>query len=186
MAWFEKKEKSGADGIPSLPELPKLPELPDFDDSPRMNQNDLPHLPSYPNSSFGQKFSQNAIKDAVSGEKEDEEGEADEFPGEREIMPRPPQINFPKRMSMPSEEYPRFDRMKSGKPEPVFIRIDKFEESLRMLEDAKKKLNEMDGMLRGIKKIKEEEDRELKHWEAEIQTIKGEFEKINQDLFSRI
>ena len=41
-------------------------------------------------------------------------------------------------------------------------------------------------MLRSIKKIKEDEDRELKQWEAEIQAIKGEFEKINQNLFSML
>ena len=41
-------------------------------------------------------------------------------------------------------------------------------------------------MLRNIRKIKEEEERELKEWESEVQKIKGEFEKINSELFSRI
>jgi len=44
----------------------------------------------------------------------------------------------------------------------------------------------MEEMLRHIKKIKEEEENELKDWEAEIQKIKSDFEKMDNELFSRI
>lgn len=197
MAWFEKKEKKGADEIPSLPELPRLPELPKLgdsygmnfpkmDDSKNANPVDLPHLPSYPNNSFGKKFSQNAIKDAVSGEEEEEEGEADEFPDEEEMTPKPLPV-FAKKSAVPSDEYQRpMGIMKPRKPEPVFIRIDKFEAGLGMLEDARKKLGEMEEMLKSIKKTREEEDKEIRQWENDIQSINGDFEKINQDLFSRV
>ena len=90
---------------------------------------------------------------------------------------------------MPEENYKKeFSNSfrKSGKPEPVFIRIDKFEESLDMFENAKKKLAEMEDMLKGVKKTKEEEDKEIRGWEMEIQKIKSEFEKIDSNLFSRI
>ena len=44
----------------------------------------------------------------------------------------------------------------------------------------------MEEMLMNIKKIKDDEDRELKWWDAEIQKIKQEFEKIDANLFSKI
>ena len=173
---------------PALPELPKIPEMPKFRKSLSMDQMTIPHLPSYPNSSFGRKFSQNAIKDAVSGEKGDEgDSLADESYG-NETMPEPPQLGFLKRTTMPSEEYmPKATNFgKQQKSEPVFIRIDKFQESLNMFEETKKKISDMEEMLRNVKKIKDEESKELSQWEMEIQRIKNEFEKINRNLFSKV
>jgi len=189
MGWFNKKESKSEMDAPALPELPKIPDMPKFSKSLVMDQMTIPHLPSYPNSSFGKKFSQNAIKDAVSGEKEDEEdSHADESYG-NEMMPEPPQLGFLKRTTMPDEDYTPKTSSSFGKQqraEPVFIRIDKFQESLKMFEETKKKISEMEEMFRSVKKIKEEEGRELSQWEMEIQKIKGEFEKINRNLFSKV
>ena len=190
MGWFNKKEQSSNENIPSLPELPKLPELPRLG-PPNIDSMNLPQLPSMPDSPFGRKFSQSMIKDAVSGEKEDEQFEGESFGDipNAEIMPKFPQMPLIKKMSMPSEDYrSEFTNSfkKSKKPEPVFIRIDKFEESLEMFENAKKKIAEMEDALKSIKKTKEEEEKEIKGWEMEIQKIKSEFEKIDSDLFSRI
>ena len=41
-------------------------------------------------------------------------------------------------------------------------------------------------MLRDIKTIKEEEEKELEGWEKEIQTIKEQIEKVDKDIFSKI
>jgi len=191
MSWFEKKGEKKSVSMASLPELPMLPELPSLDSFSFANEpkQAIPNLPSYPNNSFGKKFSQNAIKDAVSGEKEDdnEEDEADEFPENAETMPKPLQNVLIKKPEVYREEYkPRMPQFKPISKEPVYIRIDKFEEALNMLSDAKNKVSEMEDMLRHIKKIKEEEENELKDWEAEIQKIKSDFEKMDNELFSRI
>lgn len=198
MAWFGKKEESGKIELPSLPELPKLPELPSLDEFSSESKINLPALPSYPNSSFGKKFSQNAIKDAVSGEKEEEEEFNADESLEEETMRKPlsrnanlqnsPIPGFVKRATLSSEEYkPKFSGLRRNeKMEPVFIRVDKFEESLNILDDARGKIAEMEEMLRHIKKIKEEEDTELKEWEIEIQKIKSDFDKIDKELFSKI
>ncbi len=190
MAWFGKKREeidSNGSGL-SLPELPKLPELPDLNRM-QMKKSDslnLPQLPSYPNNPLGEKMSQNFIKDAVSGEKEEYRFDADEFPDDEETMPKPFQ-NPVKMSAMPEDDYSRkFSAMRSSKPEPVFVRLDKFEDALKMFDDARKKISEMESMLKNIRKIKEEEESELKEWESEIQKIKGGFEKINNELFSRI
>ena len=190
MAWFGKKKEeigSGENGL-SLPELPKLPELPDLERNygGKRSSLNLPQLPSYPNNPLGEKMSQNFIKDAVSGEKEEYRFDADEFPDDEETMPKPFKSQV-KMAAMPEEDYSRkFSAMRSSKPEPVFVRLDKFEDSLKIFDDARRKISEMESMLKNIRKIKEEEERELKEWEGEVQKIKGEFEKINSELFSRI
>ena len=192
MSWFGKKEEKKSAATPSLPELPRLPELPSLDSFSFSGESkpQISNLPSFPNSSFGKKFSQNAIKDAVSGEKEemDEGGfDGDEFPSAPAVMSKPLQPSLVRRSTMPQEEYrPKISSFRGGVKEPVFIRIDKFEEAMNMLSDAKSKVSEMESMLGHIKKIKEEEDRELKEWEMEIQKIKADFEKMNNELFSRI
>ena len=187
MGWFGKKDGKREGML--LPELPKIPELPPLGKSGDFDRITLPNLPSYPNSSFGKKFSQNAIKDAVSGEEEDEieeDFDEDEFPikGKAALEPLP---GFVKRKTLPEEEYTSrtLGFKRSGK-EPVFIRIDKYDDALRMFEDAKKKIMEMEDMLKHIKKIKEDEYRELKEWESETQKIKEDFERVNRDIFSKL
>jgi len=139
MALFKKKKEEikGVDEIPSLPELPRLPELPSF---PSDNLQFKPNaLPRFPPSTFGNKFTQNTIKDAVSGEKESEEGLADESE-EIQTMPKLPkgpltreegEEPFEEEISMPSMREPMSYKQRA---EPMFVRLDKFEESLDSFE----------------------------------------------------
>lgn len=195
MNWF-KKEKD--DGIPKLPEPPKLPELPKLDDTNMKEP--LPQLPSYPQNSFGDKFSKSAIKDAVSGEEEDdEEDEADDSMHEERMMPKPPMKNMYPEFSR--DGIPNFsrsmiprrnievDEWNDNKPsgnEPVFVRLDKFRESSEIFEDAKRKIAEIELTLGEIKKKRDEEEKELDEWEKEMQNIKNQFEKISRNIFSKI
>ena len=194
MGWFNKKETKKEE-IASLPELPKLPEFPKI----KGKINDLPEihqLPSFPNNSLGEKFSQNAIKEAVSGKKEGEEVfEADDFaPTEDEMLMMQKPLKKPLTKEIPffekgnkktSKEFKEvIGRIKKTKP--IFIRIDQFEESLNIFEETKKKILEIEKMLEDTKKIKEEEGKELEFWESEIQTIKGQIEKIDKNIFSKI
>jgi len=189
MGWFNKKGGSREENASSVPELPKIPELPRLNFSQDFSSANLPHLPSFPDNSIGKKFSQNAIKGAISGEREEKIREelADEF-SEEGMMSEPPRMGLIKRNVMSQEDYRPMEKsiQRMEKVEPVFIRIDKFEESLKILDEARKKIQEMEEMLRNIKKLKEDEDKELKDWEMEVRKIKGEFEKIDRDLFSKI
>jgi len=174
----KKKEKEEEKGI-SLPELPKLPELPDID-----KEEKLPQLPSFPSNQFGNKFSQNAIKEAVTGRKEVEEVyDADESVGTR-MMQRPP-IPYSEDIEETPEEFEEAAKLVK-KAEPVFIRIDKFEKSLEVFEKAKEKVMEIEKMLKEIRKIKEEEEEELRFWEKDIQTTKEQIERVDKELFSKI
>jgi len=141
MGWFKKKEegkKEMRDEAPSLPELPRLPEF--GNRNIKMKQERISQLPSFPNNSLGMKFSQDSIKEAVSGGKEVEEDlELNNFtPKTREVqtMPNPQfkekRIDYKKDiMTMPHNQ------LREIKQEPVFIRIDKFEESADSIEEIK-------------------------------------------------
>ncbi len=192
MGLFKKKSKKEEfkkrkPELEKLPELPKLPEFPNFEESEKKEQ--LSKLPRFPDNSLGQKFSQHTIKEAVAGEKEEDEEvpEADEFVLRKEqMMPRPLEgsVRTPSTRPIPATFKEAARRVKEI--EPIFIRIDKFEDSLHSFEKAKQQITEIEKMLRNIKRLKEEEEKELSMWEREIQSTKQEIEKIDQDIFSRV
>ncbi len=199
MGWFNKKEEKGKEQIKKFQELPDLPELPELPELPDINENggensEIPihhQLPSFPSSSIGEKFSRKSIKDAVTGRKEG--GGffgADDFTTEERGLgmmrkPRSREILSPEREDKVPEEFKESARI-VRKTEPVFIRIDKFEDSLHLFEKIKKQISEMEHMLADVKSLKDKEEVELTSWENEIQSMKGLVEKINQDIFSKI
>ena len=69
MGWFNKKEEQfPSREVPTLPQLPELPELPELHEHSTSDDKDFIHkLPKFPTSPFGEKFSQNTIKQAVKG-----------------------------------------------------------------------------------------------------------------------
>lgn len=187
MGLFSKKEEKKKDS--EVGELPQLPDFPKLDD---YNFNsELPQLPSFPDSSMGNKFSQSTIKQAVTGKKMveeefDEKDFADYEPDEevetnlQKPLVSPKKVSF--RQESGSEEMPQMIR----RTEPLFIRIDKFEESIEIIKKTKNQIGEIEKMLSDIKEIKDKEAKELEYWESEIRSIKDRIEKINSNLFSRI
>jgi len=229
----DKKEDMKISKVPELPELPKLPELPAMHEfSYEDEEEHLPQLPRFPNNTLGNKFSQNTIKEAISGKKEEEEVfDAEDFHKEenRGMMQKPlqkpsaredfsdyqlsqertPPIQRP--LQKPSireefgDEYQLSQEMAPSKvkakeipqnyairsymtkkAEPVFIRIDKFEESMKIFQEIKGQISEIEDLIKNTKEIKSKEEEELASWETEIQGIKNQIEKVNQDIFSRI
>ena len=175
MGLFSKKQKEAPkQDVPKSKELPKLPELPAFSDfnspqisqleEPPKNSKQLAQLPSFPTTSFGKKYSQNTIKNAVTGQEENEEvdyNDEEEIP----MTPSPQKKRVIESSDMEQEEYnfsgspyasekegygisgksyaPSYEPEKKNysfvkKPyetektprgeEPIFIRIDKFED----------------------------------------------------------
>lgn len=194
MGWFDKKEEmTQKEEIPSLPSLPRLPELPSFGKKYFANSEEQLHqLPSFPHNSLGEKFSQNAIKEAVTGRKESEEvfdANESKFDDEDQMMREPLRKPLTKELLFQKKEIPEEFKEAARivrNAEPIFIRIDKFEEGIKIFEKTKEKISEMDKLLKNIKKIKEEEELELDFWENEIQKLKGQIEKVDRDIFSKI
>jgi len=188
----------------TLPQLPRYPTIPSNDRfSQNTNNDDDSGVTSQKTYSreghegnFLTNFSGNKIKEAVSGEKEEMIG-ADEFVREQ-TMPEHSGIKPSNRLNL---EFPyKTERINQGKnlelrswQEPktkkggqVFIKIDKFEESLKIFELTKNKIAEMEKLLKDIKELKEKEERELSYWMAEIQTIKNQTEQVERDIFSKL
>ena len=191
MSWFgnEDKTKEMPESAPSLLQLPRLPELPALPSMREPSNEPLPQLPSYPSGATGDKFSQNSIKHAVSGEKEGDKAEANEPEVETQEMPEP-QSNYREYDEIPEgyhviEENTKTQRATKG-DEPVFIRLDKFEDAMKVFDDTKHKINEIEKLLADTKKIKDAEEAELESWENEIRKIKSQIEKIDKDVFSKI
>ena len=193
MGWFNKKEEKE---VPSLPELPRLPELPKLKEN-YLDDFKIHQLPNFPTNSLGEKFSQNTIKEAVAGKEEGEEVfDADESE-DIQIMQKPlkkipvPEFSYlEKTKGVPfekrSNEISKDFATSTKKAEPVFIRIDKFEESLNIFNKTKEKISEIENMLRKIKHEKENEEKELKSWEEEIEIIKQQIERVDKNIFSKI
>lgn len=195
MGLFKRKEKKvEKKEVPSLPELPRLPDFPRLEDQDPNLKNSLSQLPRFPSNSFGKKFSRESIKDAVTGKKEGDRGsEIDEF----EMMGKMKEPLKRSVRELPYEDMEEYDedeesmemseaRMMRGEAEPVFIRIDKFEEGLRIFEEIKRKITKIEKILGETKRIKEKEEGELQDWENELRTIKNQIEKIDRDIFSKI
>ena len=191
--------------------LPQLPRYPPNSLNNKFSQNTINDEQKAGN--FLTNFTGNKIKDAISGKKE-EEVEADEFAREQmmpelsEIKPsdfarlnpegkfeksegsREPSrsFEFPYKMEKPLKnlELRGWQEPKTKKTGEVFIKIDKFEESLKIFEMTKDKIVEMEKMLEDIKELKEKEEKELSYWMSEIQTIKNQTEKVERDIFSKL
>ncbi len=188
MALFGRKKKKREleeDELPKLPELPKLSRLPGFTREEDYSEMIVPQLPRYPATKLGDKFSQNTIREAVTGKKE-EEVEADEF-DEEEIDETQMMSKLPKLKSFPSEiEIPSRTKFKPKSKSPVFIRVDKFEQALGIFNQAKEKIYEMEKLLSEINELKRKEEKELSDWSVEIQSMKNQIEKVEEDIFSKV
>lgn len=184
MGWFSKKDEKGSEKIPELPDLPKLPGLPSIPSIPSLptgnSKTQLPQLPKFPSSPVGEKFSQNAIKEAVGGE---EEGDSNDF---QDGMMKLPSRNMTSELGEPPKTVHEKVTPQRHSNEPVFIRIDKFEESLKTFDHTKEKVAEMEKLLKDIRRVREQEEHELEQWENEIQNIKERISRVDENIFSKI
>ncbi len=194
MGLFSRKEKTVDSGIPMLPRLPRLPDLPDMEDFPEGNIHQLPSLPS---NSIGARFSRDTIKDAVSGEKRGgKDFYADDFSDDEmrmmhEPLRRPLAEEMEDNVGESREEFHDIPRRVSGlglreEAEPVFVRIDRFEEGLRLFEAVKDQISAIERSLAETRRIKEREEIELQAWENELKKMREEMEKIGRNVFSKI
>lgn len=185
-------------------ELPKLPSLPDIPDS--LNTKRLlgeppknPTLPSFPNSHLGEKMNQNTIKDAVVESKEERKMEIPPVhskaikPGMTpSIMSRPRALsrkikgNSKLRSLEMSDWSPPPAETNVRGAEPLFIKLDTFEKAISSFNEIKLRIGEVEILLRNIRELKTQEERELNDWEKEIEAIKARLEQIDHEIFERI
>lgn len=83
---------------------------------------------------------------------------------------------------MQREEMPASSRIK----EPIFVKIEKFEDALANFEEIKKRMHESFELLDKIKRTRGKEEEEIDAWEKEIEEIKSKILDIDKKLFSRV
>ena len=68
---------------------------------------------------------------------------------------------------------------------PVYIKIDKFKDALANFEIVKRKIKEVEGLLRKIRELRAKEQEELGMWEKELEDVKIKLASIDEKIFSR-
>ncbi len=183
MSWF-RREKKEVGEYRKLSELPPLPD--NFGESSResFDEKELPPLPSFPSSVAGERMSREIVKQAVKPTYEeidymesDEEGEAEYT----SLLP-PPGRSVERSIEVPAI----ITKSKEMKTEPVFVRIDKYQEALINFQDIKKRILETEDLLKEINEIKTKEEKELQEWEEEIKSAKEKLDKIDESLFGKL
>lgn len=196
MGLFGKK-KEEEKVVQKLPSLPKLPELPSMYKGVDISYNEeselvkskeelLPKLPK-----TEEIEPKNRIKKAIGGENDFSDEEFEETPQ----FPTIPEARFFKDETIRQKAYPVYEQYKQPKQvlttsvkssEPVFVRIDRFQDALKAFEDMKKKINEIEKFLGEIKSTRDKEEREIQDWETEISNIKQKIEKVELEVFSKV
>jgi len=172
MGLFNKKEK--------IPELPSITEMPAFPDVPRKELNELPSFPYDVKDNLNQEM----VKSAVSDASEDREVTVEELPRDFSFDGGIPSVPSEERKTM---EIPLSEPMGTTKQiEPIFVRIDKFQAAQKDFEDVKKKIGEIEGVLKSVKEIKVKEDVEISAWSSDIENLKTKLSEIDENIFSKL
>ncbi len=178
MALFRrKKEKYPAEEF-ALPEPPPLSDLPKQGlEKPTRLPEQLPKLPEFPDL---EKRGENRIKQEFAMPEElrgpEEVDEEMEMPmPEPKVPPRLPKI-------LPARQ----KRFGLSVEKPIFVKIEKFKDSIESLSEIKEKLRHASSFLQKIKEIRQQEDHELAEWEQDLENLKEKLDNIDKKLFSDI
>lgn len=68
---------------------------------------------------------------------------------------------------------------------PVFVKIDEYKEVLDILEVIKGKIDVAQKTLQEVKKLKDEEDRELSSWSTNLDDIAIKVDAIDKTIFGK-
>ena len=188
--------------------LPDLPSLPDISTTNMSKINDIPQknysLPSFPNSQLGERVSQNTIKDAVirsnsknvtmlniPGQRTTQEiSSSESMPNIPSIMSRLPEIPMgnvrPRSVELSDYDNRSNIESRTRRTEPLFIKLDTFEKAISSFNEIKLRMNEIETLLRNIREVKVQEERELNDWENEIETVKSRLSQIDKDIFDKM
>jgi hypothetical protein len=199
MGWFKKgakapskkdvksKKEEENTGIDELPTLPEIPELPDISQLSTQSGMEKPQqLPKYPNDDFGNQMSQRSIKDVVLGPP-DIPKEVNVAMQQRVKPPFSPKMRMTREIGAKSiQGIALRGKTQKNDEEPLFVRIDKFEDAIKRFEDIKDKLKDAERMLGQVQQIKKQEEEELVSWEVELQTLKSQIDSLDEEIFSKI
>jgi|GEM_PF-2401630 chromosome segregation ATPase len=169
-----KKKKEDSGKLFELPELPGFPEMREIKEALKPKEEAIPPLPALPQYPVqAQQLQRPDIK------KTEEIGSAS-APLTREIMPV--QMSRP---SYPMQEENE-EQARGKQREPIFVKIDKFNDALNNFEAIKQKISEIDSLLKKVKETRTKEQEEIDSWEREVEEIMSKVNNIDQKLFNKL
>lgn len=214
MSWFKKKDVKPEENLNELPELPELPPLTEF--SANKNElPTLPIFPSSPigekisNEVVKQTIREPLLEEELpiktempvkklTREVEEEKPAKTRNIGKmqkqlKEIEQEEP-VLYPYPITRQAKEieqeepvsYPYSSQKQTKNIEPIFIRIDKYQDAIADLRGAKKAILEIESHLRDVKEIRAREEAELQRWENEIKEAKEKLEEIDAKVFQKL
>lgn len=181
--------------LPSLPSTPGGLEPPKtLEKLPKIEATEIQPIPAIKQAIYGPE---SGLPEELEELPEPEIPEPPEMRPEIEasVEPLEPSLSERRTLEMPSVPIsPRRAKpfmppkiQKSTKiSKPVFIRLDKFQQTLETFEEIKSKVNEIEDLLNKIRETKIKEDQELAEWEREIQLIKSRIDLIDKNIFDKV
>lgn len=164
----DKKELN----LPELPGSPRLPELPSL---PQQN------IPSFPNKA---EYSPSSQIQTIPTNQQGLQVMKNSAIDNNFIAP-PPMNN--ERRTIEISDSPTLRMIpRTISKEPLFIKIDRFQEAVKKFEEVKSKVTDIENALMKIKDMREKEDQELRSWEEEIKIMKEKVSNIDNSLFNKI
>ncbi len=174
MGLFSKKSDRDFERLPELPQLPKSVTI-----QPQIQTSALPAMPR---SETANRWSMQAVKDAVGEQNHPDEHNFDSndlSSGEKEVNERGEMMPRSRINTYPVQSAPL-------RREPLFVRIDKFESALRDFDEISVKIRKIDELISEIRVLREKEDREFLEWEKDLHTIRSRLDSIDRTLFSQL
>ena len=173
MALFKKKKLD-------LPKPPIAPPRSDFT-KPELK------IPKFPEPDFSESFSMykpiiprhdiEDIKEAVKPKIEFIKDDLEENPLSAVIKEKP--ITQPR-----FEEKPQTYKS-SLEENPLFVKIETYEDAIKDLELIKDNINKIEEVLNNLDTIKKQEDREIEQWRQRVAKIKEKILSIDKNLFEK-
>lgn len=81
------------------------------------------------------------------------------------------------------EEQPKQQQPQIGEDTDLFVKIDKYEQAMRILESIKDGFKRTEDILKNLQTIKQKEDREITTWNSQIQKLKEKVVSVDSVLF---
>jgi len=105
------------------------------------------------------------------------------FEGQKQEMPTEAAEVKQAVSQAPTMDAPQMPTTSAGPEQPLFVKIEKYRNVMDNLGKLKKRLSEAEGVLAKMHKLKEEEDRELEIWHADLEKIRTQLLNIDKNLF---
>ena len=174
-----KKKKEDTGKLFELPELPGFHEMREIKEALKPKEEAIPPLPALPNAPAYPVQAQQLQRPDI--KKTQEIGSAS-APLTREIMP----MQAISRPSYPEEISEEQAQRGPKQREPIFVKIDKFNDALNNFEAIKQKIAEIDSLLKKVKETRTKEQDEIDSWEREVEEIMSKVNNIDQKLFNKL